>query len=284
MVRALRVEYPGALYHITSRGNKQENIYLSEEDRLIFLEIFSQVCNRCNWLCYAYCLMSNHYHLLVETPLGNVSKGMQLLNGIYTQKFNQVHKRVGHIFQGRFKAILVEKDNYLLELSRYIVLNPVRARMVEAAGDWVWSSYHSTINQQIKPSWLCTDVVLSLLSKNLLLAIKEYPLFIQEGMGVNVPWDNLRNQIYLGSDKFVAQMQQKISPEKKLTYIPQPHYMPIKCSIKEYDKKSFHRDECIRLAYASGQFSLAEIGEYFGLHYSWVSRIVKNGKKAKSKA
>ncbi|MDR3502202.1 MAG: transposase, partial [Legionella sp.] len=107
-----------------------------------------------NWICYAYCLMSNHYHLLVETAQGNLSKGMQLLNGIYTQKFNRRHSRVGHVFQGRFKGILVEKDNYLLELSRYIVLNPVRARMVVSAEDWIWSSYQSTINQSPKPSWL----------------------------------------------------------------------------------------------------------------------------------
>ena len=157
MVRALRIEYPGALYHITSRGNKQENIYLTDEDKILFLEIFSHVCIRCNWICYAYCLMSNHYHLLIETPFGNLSKGMQLLNGIYTQKFNHIHSCVGHIFQGRFKAILVEKDSYLLELSRYIVLNPVRAKMVEAAVDWPWSSYQSTINQLTKPSWLSSD-------------------------------------------------------------------------------------------------------------------------------
>ncbi len=277
MSRALRIEYPGALYHITSRGNKQENIYLSDEDRNLFLEIFSLICMRCNWICYAYCLMSNHYHLLIETPLGNLSKGMQLLNGIYTQKFNKTHSRVGHIFQGRFKGILVEKDNYMLELSRYIILNPVRAKMVVSAEDWSWSSYQSTINRLTKPSWLSTDSLLSLFGQNLLIAIEKYQQFVYEGMGVNAPWDNLKNQIYLGSDNFVDEMQKKIEQEKKLTYIPHSHYMPVKCSLNEYEKKSSNRDECIRLAYATGQFSLAEIGEYFGLHYSWVSRIVKNG-------
>src|ERR1044072_5323982 len=118
MVRSLRIEYPGALYHITSRGDRQEAIYLTDEDRLLFLKILSEVCIRCHWVCYSYCLMTNHYHLLIETPQGNISKGMQLLNGMYTQKFNRSHKHVGHVFQGRFKAILVEKNNYLLELSR----------------------------------------------------------------------------------------------------------------------------------------------------------------------
>ncbi|MFJ1266936.1 transposase [Legionella lytica] len=275
MVRALRIEYPGALYHITTRGNKQENIYLSDEDRILFLEILSHVCMRCNWVCYAYCLMSNHYHLLVETPHGNLSKGMQLLNGIYTQKFNRTHRRVGHVFQGRFKGILVEKDNYLLELSRYIVLNPVRARMVVSADDWVWSSYLSTINQSAKPSWLSTDYLLSLFGQNLLEAIKQYQQFVKEGMAVNAPWDNLKNQIYLGSNCFVDDLQKKIEQGKKLLYIPQSQYMPVKGSLKEYENKSSNRDECITLAYATGQFSLAEIGEHFGLHYSWVSRIVK---------
>ncbi|KTD75196.1 transposase [Legionella waltersii] len=285
MVRSLRIEYPGALYHITSRGNKKENIYLSDNDRVLFLDIFSKVSLKCSWVCYAYCLMSNHYHFLIETPLGNLSKGMQLLNGIYTQKFNQTHNRVGHIFQGRFKGILVEKDNYLLELSRYIVLNPVRAQMVFSVGDWPWSSYHSTINPLIKPSWLSTDLILSLFSQNLPIAIEKYQQYVCEGMEVHTLWDNLKNQIYLGSANFVNEMQKKVELEKKFTYIPQPHYMPVKCSLHEYEKKSSNRNDCIRLAYASGQFSLAEIGEYFGLHYSWISRIVNMvHEKAKSKA
>lgn len=286
MVRSLRIEYPGALYHITSRGNKQENIYLSDDDRILFLEIFSQVCQRCNWVCYAYCLMSNHYHLLIETPFANLSKGMQLLNGIYTQKFNHSHSRVGHIFQGRFKGILVEKDNYLIELSRYIVLNPVRAKMVSSAKDWPWSSYPATINILTKPSWLSTDFMLSLFSQNKSIAILKYQQFVNEGVGNNAPWHNLKNQIYLGSENFVAEMQKKIEQEKEFTYIPQAHYMPVRCSLKEYENIASNRNECIRIAYASGQFSLAEIGEYFGLHYSWISRIVKMNyiKKAKSKA
>ncbi len=252
MVRALRIEYPGALYHITSRGNKQENIYLSDDDRILFLEIFSQICMRCHWICYAYCLMSNHYHLLVETPHGNLSKGMQLLNGIYTQKFNRTHSRVGHIFQGRFKGILVEKDNYLLELSRYIVLNPARVRMVVSAEDWIWSSYQLTVNASPKPSWLSTGYLLSLFSQNLLKAIKKYQQFVAEGMTANAPWNNLKNQIYLGSDSFIDDMQKKVEQGKNLIYIPQSHYMPVKSSLKEYENKSSNRDECIRLAYATG--------------------------------
>ena len=124
MARPLRIEYAGALYHVTSRGDGQEAIYLGDEDRKLFLDVLGQVCERFNWATHAWCEMTNHYHLLVETPDGNLSKGMRQLNGVYTQRFNRQHQRVGHVFQGRFKAILVEKDSYLLELARYIILNP----------------------------------------------------------------------------------------------------------------------------------------------------------------
>ena len=131
MTRPLRIEYAGALYHITSRGNARSNIYKDDVDRTRFLELLSQLCDRHDWLCHSYCLMSNHYHLLVETSRPTLSKGMKGLNGQYAQMFNRRHKRVGHVFQGRHKAIIVQKENYLLELARYIVLNPVRAKMVD---------------------------------------------------------------------------------------------------------------------------------------------------------
>ena len=122
--------------HVTSRGDGHEDIYLSDDDRMAWLETLAQVCERFNWVCHAYCQMSNHYHLVVETPEANLSKGMRQLNGVYTQRFNRSHQRVGYVFQGRFKAILVEKDSYLLELVRYVVLNPLRARMVRRLTQW----------------------------------------------------------------------------------------------------------------------------------------------------
>ena len=134
MARPLRIEFPGAIYHITSRGDRREDIFLSDEDRLLFLDTYSKVADRFGWICYAYCLMTNHYHLVIETPLPNLSLGMAQLNGVYTQKFNRKHHKVGHVFQGRFKAILVERNTYLLELLRYVVLNPVRAKMSSLLG------------------------------------------------------------------------------------------------------------------------------------------------------
>ena len=131
MARPLRLELAGGLYHITSRGDGREDIYRTDADRNTWLTVVDQVCQRYNWVCHAWCQMDNHYHLLIETPEANLSKGMRQLNGVYTQSFNRAHGRVGHVFQGRYKAILVERDSYLLELARYIVLNPLRAGMVK---------------------------------------------------------------------------------------------------------------------------------------------------------
>jgi len=210
MSRQLRIEYAGALYHITSRGNAQEIIYRNDTDRTEFLLLLSQTCKRFNWYCHAYCLMDNHYHLLIETNSSTLSKGMKYLNGTYTQFFNRTHKRVGHVYQGRFKAILVDKDNYLLELSRYIVLNPVRAGMVRSAKDWQWSSYCATTGLIKAHTCLTTDWLLSSFSKKRLKAQQAYRLFVQQGKNQPSPWRNLKNQIYLGSSEFVDEMQCKI--------------------------------------------------------------------------
>src|SRR3989338_2410799 len=127
MARAPRIQFEGAVYHLTARGNCRENIFFCDKDRWDFLKILGKAVHDHEWICHAYCLMTNHYHLLIETPKPNLSRGMRQLNGIYTQYVNHAHARVGHVFQGRFKSILVQKDNHLLELSRYIILNPVRA-------------------------------------------------------------------------------------------------------------------------------------------------------------
>src|SRR6056297_649547 len=195
MSRPLRIEFPGALYHITSRGDRREDIFLSDEDREVFLEVYSRTAERFGWICYAYCLMSNHYHLVIETPLLNLSSGMAYLNGTYTQKFNRKHKKVGHVFQGRYKSVMVERNTYLLELLRYVVLNPVRAKMVTDPGDWPWSSYGATVGNVDKPEWLNTEWVLSCFSEVPERARNEYKSFVSQGMrwGDSI-WDDLKNQ------------------------------------------------------------------------------------------
>ncbi len=186
MSRPLRIEYPGAAYHVTSRGNARNKIFSDVHDREIFLSILDEVITRYNWLCHAYCLMDNHYHLMIETPDANLSIGMRQLNGIYTQKYDNKHHRPGHIFQGRFKAILVQKDHYLLELCRYVVLNPVRAGVVEKPEAWRWSSYQATAGLRKKPDYLTTDWILGLLSSRT-MAERQYRKFVRDGVHQRSP-------------------------------------------------------------------------------------------------
>lgn len=274
MTRPLRIEFAGALYHVTSRGDRQENVYLHDEDRCSYLDVLKDVCERFNWVIHAYCLMSNHYHLLIETPDSNLAKGMRQLNGVYTQRFNRTHKRVGHVFQGRYKAILVQKETYLLELARYIVLNPVRAEMVHSAKDWPWSSYRATAGFKEADEFLHADWILSAFSKRKTLAIQYYREFISQGKNQPKPWEQLKNQIYLGSDDFVDEMQCKIMPDKDLSEIVSAQKRPTAKQLSYYINK-YNRDVAITQAYASGGYSMKEIGDFFELHYSRVSRIVK---------
>lgn len=208
------------MYHVTARGNARANIYANDDDRQRFLSLLKIVVDRYDWYCHAYCLMDNHYHLLIETNRASLSDGMKLLNGSYTQYVNRQYQRVGHVFQGRFKAILVQKESYMLELARYIALNPVRAGMVRSAKDWPWSSYRATAGLAEGAACLTTDWVLGGFAKTKHIAQQRYREFVQQGKGQPSPWQSLKNQIYLGDDDFVLDMQCKLDPEQSLKDIP----------------------------------------------------------------
>lgn len=276
MARTLRISYSGALYHITSRGNAQENIYLFDTDREVFLSVLNDVYNKFDWHFHAYCLMSNHYHLLVETPRPNISKGMQYLNGVYTQRFNCMHNRVGHVFQGRFKSIIVEKESYLLELARYIILNPVRAHMVSSPAEWIWSSYLATAGQISPPRWLSIDWLLAVYGDCKKTSMSQYQKFVNEAYLDYSPWDDLKQQIYLGSEQFVTRAQSNINSSQDFSEFPSPQYKSIASSINEYEQRSVSRDDAIKVAYASGGYNMQDLGNYFGLHYSRISRIINS--------
>jgi len=144
MARPLRIEFPGATYHITSRGNERRPIFRSELDRSTFLKFLAETTSRFCWRVAAWVLMTNHFHLAIQTPEANLSRGMHWLNGRYAAWFNRRHQRCGHLFEGRFKALIVEKENYFAEVLRYVVLNPVRAGMIKRSEDYRWSSYRAT--------------------------------------------------------------------------------------------------------------------------------------------
>ncbi|WP_185906556.1 REP-associated tyrosine transposase [Teredinibacter haidensis] len=278
MARPLRLEFAGALYHITSRGNRREDIYLTDKDRELFLAVLTEACDRYNWVCHAYCQMSNHYHLLIETPDANLSKGMRHLNGVYTQRFNHNHTRFGHVFQGRYKAILVDKNGYLLEVARYIVLNPVRAGMVRHAKDWPWSSYRATIGQAKETGGLQTEWLLAAFGHQKTRAITAYKDFVRQGKGQPSLWGTLKNQVYLGDEEFVEQMQQLIDGSKELSEIPSSQRRAAPKPLAWNEAAEADRNTAISQAYASGGYSMKEIGEHFGLHYSRVSRILRKAK------
>jgi putative transposase len=283
MAKPIRIEFAGALYHVTARGDRQEAIFLNVQDRIDFLTILEKIVDRFNWLVHAYCLMDNHYHLLIETPDSNLSKGMRQLNGVYTQTSNRNNQKVGHVFQGRFKAILVQKETYLLELARYIVLNPVRARMVKQAKHWPWSSYLDTAGYREAPGWLTTHWLLAAFGQQQSRAMEQYRNFVSEGKNQPSPWESLQNQIYLGSESYVQKLQEKIDKGKDLSEIPKSQKRPKPKKLQQYEKKAGNRNQAILLSYASGGYSMKEIGDYYGIHYSRISRIINEPAKAKDK-
>lgn len=280
MARPLRIEYPGANYHITSRGNARQPIFKDDKDREVFLEVLGFVVIRYIWLCHAYCLMDNHYHLLIETPEGNLSQGMRQLNGIYTQKFNRKHTMVGHVFQGRFKAILVDKENYLLELSRYVVLNPVRAGIVKSPGKYKWSSYGATAGMAKSPSFLTTDWILSQFGQRRSQAENGYKSFVKDGVKKSSPWESLRGQILLGDDKFVLRLEPYLKQVQKVREVPRGQRFAERPSLEKLfmgaiDKSKRKRNRLIRKAHMRYGYTLVEIGRVLGLHYSTISKVVK---------
>ena len=231
MARPLRIEFPNALYHLTSRGNRRENIYLDDNDRVLFLDILLQVQKRFNWVC--------------------------------------------HVFQGRYKAILVQKDAYLLELSRYIVLNPVHAGMVRSAKDWSWSSYRATAGLVQVPEWLHVDWLLSCFGIQKKRAARLFRQFVADGKNHQSPLSKLRNQIYLGDDAFIEAMQATVEKDADLSEVAVVQKRKLAEPIKNYLEKAATRNEGIYSAYQSGGYSMKAISDEMGLHNSTVSKIIK---------
>lgn len=275
MARPLRLEYSGALYHVTSRGDRREDIYVDDEDRGRWLDVLGEVCERFNWTVHAYCQMTNHYHLLVETVDGNLSRGMRHLNGQYTQSINRRHGLVGHLFQGRYKAILVQKEAYLLELSRYVVLNPVRAKMVRRPEMWRWSSYPAHAGLADCPAWLDSDWLLVQFAKRRTTAIKRYAAFVADGRGVASPLDNVRHQLALGDDDFVAQAVHDSAPEN-LRDVSRAQRRALAKPLAYYLQHYTDPKQGMAEAYRSGAYTMREIGEVFAVHEMTVSRAVRS--------
>lgn len=279
MARPLRIEYDGAVYHVTSRGNERRRIYRDDEDRGLFLSILQRVNEKYHWYCHAYCLMDNHYHLVIETPDGNLAKGMRQLNGVYTQAYNKRKGRVGHLFQGRYKAIVVEKEGHLLEICRYVVLNPVRAKAVKKAKEWRWSSYRGTAGLEAPHPCLTVDWVLGQFGTKRTSARKKYEAFIFGGMHVASPWESVRGQIVLGDERFTEKMRQLVGDREEVQEIPKGQRYLNRPRLKELfnedpGENKKRRNDVVREAIELYGYRQSEVASFLGMHYTTVSRIM----------
>ncbi|HEU4886247.1 MAG TPA: transposase [Thermoanaerobaculia bacterium] len=232
MARPLRLEHENAIWHITARGNEQRDIFRDDVDRERFLLLLSQTVIRFGWRLFAWVLMSNHYHLVFQTPQPNLSRGMQWLNGRYAQWFNRRHDRRGHLFQGRFHGALVEKESYLLTVARYVVLNPIRAGMIASPADWRWSSYRQTAGIDVPEPWLAASDLLESFGGATARGCQEYVAFVEQAEQPS-PWLDLVGQIYLGSAEWIAEIGERIASAPRSPEHPRPQLEPARPALND---------------------------------------------------
>jgi len=286
MTRPLRVEYPDAFYHVINRGNYQEKIYINDRDKEKFLEYLEIAADRFSINFHGYCLMSNHYHLLVQTPDANLSKAMQWINVSYATYFNRKRDRHGHLFQGRFKAILIDADEYLKHLSRYIHLNPVRAKMVSSPAEYQWSSYAAFIGQQKAPKFLETNWLLTIFGRNKKQAKGNYQDFVEkvDAKAVENPNKQVTEGFLLGDANFVKWVKEtflsgrndekeipqlnKLKPRIAIDHVVQTVAEQYSCSEDQITgkgrKNNKAREVAIYLARDMSGTSCKDLGLYFG--------------------
>jgi len=269
MARPLRLEVPDGLFHLTARGNARQPIWLDDSDAAFFLQTLTTVVERYGWRCHAYCLMPNHYHLLVSTPRLNLSQGARHLNAVYAQTFNRRRSRVGHVFQGRFNAILVQRDAHLLELSRYIVLNPVRAGLCERPVDWIWSSYGATIGALRPPPFLSIEAVLAAFGHDRRIARERFCTFVSEG-ATGSPWGRVLSDLYLGDEAFVAEHSRAGCLSKEH---PRSQRRPLRPALGDLLVDT--SGATIALAHREHGYRLAEIAAELGIHPATAGRRLR---------
>ena len=286
MSRPLRIEFPGAIYHVTSRGDRREPIYRDDEDRTTHLEVIAQAMDRFDAQVLAYCQMGNHCHLVLHTRQANLSRLMRHVNGVYTQAFNQRHALVGHLFQGRFKAILVDRDAYLLALCRYVERNPVAAGLVGAAEEWPWSSYRAHVCRVATPPWLDSHGLHGYLlgrpvtgERDRKHAAQRYAALVAlvtEGDGTEAPfWQtSLRQQVFLGDEAFVARMQALASPAQRSAVDVPKAQRKSPCTLKDCLKRFPDRADAVRMADHECGITMTALAKELGLSVSRVSRLI----------
>jgi len=281
---------PDPIRPVTSRGDRREPIFVDDQDRHGFLDVVAQALSRFDAEILAYCLMGNHYHFVLHTRKANLSLLMRQINGVYTQAFNRQHNKVGHLFQGRFKAILVDREAYLLEVCRYVDLNPVRARMVKKPEAWTWSSYRAHVGLENSPIWLDTDGLHGYLlgrvpsgASDRRSAANRYARLVAAARDVQL-WDEaLRQQIYLGDEVFVERMQKIADPQRTAAReIPKAQRRTSR-SLAQWLSTCDSREEAMFRAHTESGLTMSAIADELGLSVSRVSRLIARAEKAKGK-
>ena len=287
MTRPLRLSFENAFYHITARGNRREDIFYSSRDKEIFLKRLKEMLIKYSMICYAYCLMDNHYHLFIKTNKSNLSQGIHYLNSSYANWFRNKHQIIGPLFQGRFKSILVDADNYALILSAYIHLNPLRAGIIRQIEEYPWSSYLDYLNLR-KSNISDPSFVLNLIDNNTFKSIKKYREYIIQYQDIKDPLLQSYHHIALGSEPFIERIRKKIEGLGRRREIPSIRtiskydvdiiiikmiqVLNIKRRMIFYKKRgNFYRSLAIYLIKRFTPLSLSEIGELFKMDYSAVS-------------
>lgn len=275
MNRPLRIELENSLYHITARGDRRGSIYQSDCDRLTWLSLLGETCDRFNFEVQAFCQMTNHFHLLLKAVNGELGRGMCHLNGKYSRYFNRAHDLVGHVFQGRYKAILCQSELYLHELCRYIELNPVRAKMVEHPLDWPWSSYTAIMGIVDCPKWLQSDAVLARFGNHKLEARHAYQEFVMAGIGGASPLAAVSNHLILGDESFQASVV-GTPIEGNPFEIKRAQRRAVVRPLHDYFSEYGNQKEAMARAYFSLGYSMPEIALHAGVSVKTVSRAIES--------
>jgi REP element-mobilizing transposase RayT len=296
MARAWRIEFEGAYYHVLSRGNERRDIFRTDADRVLFLQTLAEACARFDIDLFAYVLMPNHYHLLLRSRQANLSRAMHWFSGTYTRRFNNRHERSGHLFQGRFKSMLVENDAYVLQLSCYIHRNPLRAGLTQRLADYPWSSYVVYAYGHKAPEWLSIQLILNQFNvSNPHRAYREkVQRYAQEEKRL---WEDFRHGFILGSEGFSALIRDRFLPQHRAASVPQQLRLAKDQDLKPILKAAADllgfdlprlivkrrlsgaekekRDLLLYWIWKAGRFTNEQIGSLFGLSYSAVSHSVQ---------
>ena len=284
MTRPLRIQYPGAMYHIISRGIGKMTIFHNNKDWKKFIHFMERVIKKYNWTCHAFCLMSTHYHISLETPDANMVPGMKQLNQFYSQFYNWKYQRVGPVLQGRYKAWLVDREEKFLDNCRYIVNNAVDAKMVQHPSEWPWSSFRATRGLEKVPAFMETDFLLGHFSSSRKKAQKMYEDFVMAGIGMESPLLEAKNQIFLGSESFVKEAMLHADNAQTLLGIPKAQKLAARPTLDDlfgninYASK-IKRNIKIKEAYDKHLYTLREIGQYLKLNPDYLSRLLVEMRK-----